>query len=337
VRLPPLLTAGAQSDRVPGALNQPGTVVISPLRADLEDRSGARLSGGYWLTDNHTLGVDATFFGVSGRTNTFSTGSLGDLLLGRPFVDAVTGKESALIIASFAQQQQGALTTTVTNHLWGCDGNLRAQVLGGVGYCVSLLGGVRHLELDEKVQTAVQFHFTDPQQLVSNPFVNTLESFAARNYFYGAQVGADTRFSAGPASMEVVSKLAYGINQETASIAGSTLRSPNGVLTFDQGGGFALPTNIGRYHRRTFALSAETGVTFAYQLSRHFHLTLGYSFLYITDVLRPGELIDRTLNMTQFPPPLGSGTLSGPARPTFVARDTEFWAQGLSIGLQFRY
>jgi hypothetical protein len=29
--------------------------------------------------------------------------------------------------------------------------------------------------------------------------------------------------------------------------------------------------------------------------------------------------------------------LTGPARPMTVIRDTEFWAQGMNFGLEFRY
>jgi hypothetical protein len=302
-----------------------------------EDRSGARLSAGYWFNEAHTLGVDASFFAVGGRTVTSHFASQGNVLLARPFVNALTGQETAIIIASFAQQEQAAAHSQETNHLWGADADLRFQVLSGVGYCVSLLGGVRHLELDEKLENGVQVALTNPAQMAVNPFVNTSESFADRNYFYGGQVGTDAALWAGLASLQVLSKVAFGVNREVAGIDGSTVRLPGGVLTTQPGGGFALPSNIGRFRRNEFAVVPELGVTLGYQVSRHLNVTIGYSFLYFSNVLRPGELIDRTLNVTQAPPPLGTGVLTGPARPLFPGKDTEFWAQGLNLGVRFSF
>ena len=39
------------------------------------------------------------------------------------------------------------------------------------------------------------------------------------------------------------------------------------------------------------------------------------------------------MNASQFPP----GTLSGAARPNFVFHTTDFWAQGLNVGLEYRF
>ena len=46
------------------------------------------------------------------------------------------------------------------------------------------------------------------------------------------------------------------------------------------------------------------------------------------------EQIDLAVNTSQ--PPLGGG-LVGPARPAFSFRDSDFWAQGVSFGVEFRY
>ena len=56
-------------------------------------------------------------------------------------------------------------------------------------------------------------------------------------------------------------------------------------------------------------------------------------------VVRPGEQIDTNVN-TRFRPPLpgfAAVTPTGPAVPAVLFRNTDYWAQGLNFGLQYRY
>ena len=62
-------------------------------------------------------------------------------------------------------------------------------------------------------------------------------------------------------------------------------------------------------------------------------LTIGYTFLYLSDVLRPGDQIDPYINVSQLPP----GPLEGAALPQFGFHSTGFWAQGLSFGIEGRF
>jgi hypothetical protein len=56
-------------------------------------------------------------------------------------------------------------------------------------------------------------------------------------------------------------------------------------------------------------------------------------------VLRPGNQINHNVNLSQNAvlDPNGVGTLVGPAQPAFLLNRSDFWAQGVSIGLEFRY
>jgi hypothetical protein len=65
-------------------------------------------------------------------------------------------------------------------------------------------------------------------------------------------------------------------------------------------------------------------------------LTFGYQFLYWSRVARPGEQIDRVINPTQIPV-FGGNQLLGPARPEPLFTTTDFWAQGLNLGLEVRF
>ena len=67
---------------------------------------------------------------------------------------------------------------------------------------------------------------------------------------------------------------------------------------------------------------------------------MGYSLLYLNDVVRPGKQIDRVIKLGRssqailFTPAVG---LVGPARPGFAFNSSEFWAQGINLGLEFQF
>jgi hypothetical protein len=73
------------------------------------------------------------------------------------------------------------------------------------------------------------------------------------------------------------------------------------------------------------------------QVTDSLRLFVGYTFLYMSNVVRPGDQIDTTVNTTQLPDYTGPGTLSGPARPAFTWRDTGMWVQGINVGAQLRF
>ncbi len=89
---------------------------------------------------------------------------------------------------------------------------------------------------------------------------------------------------------------------------------------------------------------------------RHLEINLGYTFLWISKVLRPGDQIDRKINSTRTaladasratvgtgPGPIPFGTpgpapaARGPKKPSTDSKATSFWAQGLDVGIQMNF
>jgi hypothetical protein len=75
----------------------------------------------------------------------------------------------------------------------------------------------------------------------------------------------------------------------------------------------------------------------ALALTPSIHATVGYTLLYYSNVARPGDQINRALNPSQLPTSQSAVVATGAAQPSFLFRDTDFWAQGISFGLEFRY
>jgi Putative beta barrel porin-7 (BBP7) len=104
-----------------------------------------------------------------------------------------------------------------------------------------------------------------------------------------------------------------------------------------RGGLLALSSNIGRYNHDSFAVVPEAGFSVGYPVTRSVRVYAGYRFLYLSEAVRPGDQIDRVVNPTLLPTTQPTTGLIGPARPNFVFKETDFWAQGIHCGLEFRY
>ena len=78
----------------------------------------------------------------------------------------------------------------------------------------------------------------------------------------------------------------------------------------------------------------ELGVRAGVQVTEHARVFVGYNFLYMSNVVRAGDQIDLRVNPNQLAP---NNSLGGPALPAFTPKTTDFWAQGISLGLELRY
>jgi hypothetical protein len=335
--LPVLVTSGSPTDAVPGALGQPGTQPLFGGNHDDSVRSGFRLRGGYWFTPDQTFGLDATFFFLGGQGASFSDASDGIPVLARPFYNVNTGHEDAFLVA-YPGRESGNIYGTLSTRLWGADTDLRGMLFRGASYQVNVLGGFRFLDLHDAL--GMEENNTFFPQSTSTPMTwsTSADHFYTSNQFYGGQLGADMMWTRGRFFVDVLAKVALGVSVERASINGWTAYNNSlGQSGYLNVGQLALPSNIGCYGQNSFAVVPEFGLNFGYALTPHIRLTFGYTFLYWSNVFRAGDQIDTGINPTELAALAGRGMLTGPARPNFTMQSTDFWAQGLNFGLQFRY
>ena len=83
----------------------------------------------------------------------------------------------------------------------------------------------------------------------------------------------------------------------------------------------------------------ETELNVGYQLTPHARAFVGYDLLYWSTVVRPGDQIDPVLDVTQIPnfALLHGQTPTNQGRPLVPFKESGFWAQGMNIGIEFRY
>jgi hypothetical protein len=105
------------------------------------------------------------------------------------------------------------------------------------------------------------------------------------------------------------------------------------------GGYFALPTNMGGHSRTVFAVVPELRLGVGYRLTPATSLHFGYSALFASEVARPGNHVNRSINPTQSASWTEdpNAALTGPAQPSFSFHSSSFWAQGVSLGVNVRF
>jgi Putative beta barrel porin-7 (BBP7) len=263
--------------------------------------------------------------------------SPGSPVLARPFFNFLTGQEDAGLVASPATGP-GAIEVATSTSLWGAESNLALCIWHAPSFMhLTLLGGFRYLELEEQLDTSERFTAAADVPVFGGSALQVADHFGTRNQFYGGQLGAEFGVELGRFFVDLRGKIALGTNQEELQIAGATVASGGGGAGTFAGGRMALPTNTGHFDREKFTFVPEFGVNVGFQATRCLRLFAGYTFLFWNDATRPGEQIDRTVNLSQVPSAVGPGTLAGAAHPVALFRDTEFWAQGFNFGFEVRY
>ena len=161
--------------------------------------------------------------------------------------------------------------------------------------------------------------------------------FETANNFYGVNLGSQVRWQKDWLFLSAYGKVALGSTEEKLRIQGSTtLVTPTGNQTAP-GGILALPSNIGNYSRSVFGVVPEAGLTLGIEPIRHVRATLGYSFLYWNNVLRPGAQIDRIVNPGQVPTDSNFGVNNAGPHPIVDLMDKSFRVHTLNVGLELYY
>lgn len=321
----PLVTTGDPNDPIPGALGQPGTqVVFGNSNQNFSNANGARLSFGAWLDPDLNCGFEGRGFLLERRFTGFQGGTP-DSFLYVPIFRADLGEERSFTINDPSVQLFGTTAISLTSRLWGAEANGLLNL--GRNYFASLdfLYGFKYLSLLENltIQSALQDPILDLETTL-------VDHFQTRNQFFGGQFGLQGALRAGRFGLTARLMLALGDNHQVVNIDGSNVSTvPDQTFIFP-GGLFTQPTNIGRQHHDEFTVIPEAQLKVAFDLCRLVRVYGGYDFLYWTQVVRPGDQVDRSINRTQF----GGGVLDGPARPMPLFNATDFWTHGFNLGME---
>jgi hypothetical protein len=330
---PPLATTGPAAGG--GVLGRSGTTVLGGPNVENEAFSGGRFTAGTWLNDDHTCGFEGSYFFVGEQTDhvdASSTGGPGSPVLARPFTNVLTGQPAAFLVAG-PGVGLGTVRTSASSALQGARGDLVYQCYCCPPWRIELRAGFRYQDLAEKLEVdEAGMAALRPERQV---FV--FDQFHTRNRFFGGELGTRAEYCWGPWVGTIATNLALGSNQETIHVVGTTLETTRRKPVVLNGGLLALPSNAGPFHNGDFSAIPELDLQLGYQFNPYVRAFVGYSFLSWSDVARPGDQVDLGVNPGQVPALRGAGRFMGPARPAFSLQETDFWAQGLSVGAEIRY
>jgi hypothetical protein len=266
-----------------------------------------RVTTGYWLDSQQTVGVEmsgflteqqAKLFGVifdpaaNNAVQLFRTnGGLG--------FGAIVGDPGGI---------PGGIIASQHIRLWGAEAN---GVLNWSDSCrgrIDLLAGFRYLDLDESLD------LQDAVRIPGAVDLTRLDSFDGRTQFWGPQFGSRATFAWGGASLALIGKIGVGVSHLSVDREGRTdllnppsPSAPMGVLV--------NPANAGHDTTNRFAALSETTIQVGYQWTKCIQTTVGYNFLYLTSAARVGDQV----------------------QPAGGINATDFYANGITFGVSCRY
>jgi hypothetical protein len=320
-----------------GVLGQPGTTVLfGNSTVDEGLRSGIRLGLGGWIDKDHTLGIDTGFFVLESKNALFSASSTGTPILARPFNDVTNANTPASQLIAFPGISSGSITgSDLSGNIYSFHADLQEVIVADQGFRFSSLFGYRFLRYTDGLALDQNVVSAGGGGVVAGTTIVTSDRFTAQNNFDGGDFGLKTEYTTGPWCLELLTKLAVGNTQRSVGIHGTTTTSVPGSTTVTQPGGFlALSSNTGVFNNNDWTAIPELGLNARWSVNDHLQLSLGYSFLYWSDIAHGADQVTLNLNPNLFPPPVAGAT---PVSPTFQNQRSEIWIQSLNLGLEFRY
>jgi hypothetical protein len=332
---PPLLTTSPAStpQAQAGVLGEPNTTILfgdQELNPGLH--AGGRMTFGLWLDDCEQTGVELSYFIMGQNTQSYNNASMGDPILARPFFNTASGAQDSNLIA-YPNALNGTFSASSTENFQGAEALLRRALIHGNDGRIDILAGYRFERLADGLQIGDSTTSSGTSTIApAGTTINVMDTFHTRNDFNGADLGFSTEWRRNRWSLETLLKLGIGDTHSTVLINGWTTVVANGTTAGYTGGQLGLPSNIGVHNSSQFSVMPEIGFTLGYDITPRLKASAGYTLLYWSNVARPGDQIDLNLDPAQFPPPTGTGI-----KPAFVLHTSDFWAQGLNLGLNYSF
>jgi hypothetical protein len=328
--------------------------------------SGGKFVLGGWLDRDSTIGVEARGFFISPQSfrRTFASGPDGTPVVGVPVnvafpvnspIVSIPAGENAVTESFPVTPFPGGGTfggyagsDTILSHsqLWGGEFNMAFNLVRADRWTIDLIAGFRYADLMEDISLigtsanlvpAANFGGVAFLNNFYDGVVTSTDSWRTRSQFYGGQVGFKSDIAFGQFFINVDTQVALGATHQSLDINGSSTLATAAGQTQSIGGTLATQNNIGSYSRNLFSVIPELEVKLGYNFTERLRGFVGYDLLYWTNVARAGEQIDRTVDLRQVPTiPAYDPTLRN-TLPAPQIRSSNFTAQGITFGFEFKF
>ena len=300
----------------PGVVGEPGVrVLFGGGELTEQARPGGRLNFGMWLEPCQTIGIGGSFLTLGNARARFSADENQYPFLAVPFWDASVGLPNAYPVAN--PPRPGNIAIESNSDFLAADAFLRTLWLQGPVTRVDFIFGYQLARIDEDLLLNTS----------TTGLPDTRDAFLVQNEFHGGHFGLKGQYRWGALSLDLSAKVGFGNMAQRAQ-----LENPNG-----SDGLLIHPSNEGTYRRDEFSYMHDVGISLAYYPVERLKLSVGYSMIFFSDVVRPGEVMDTYRGQAVVDSDWFGTPLVDPTRPAFDFNSTHYYVHGLNAGLEFRF
>jgi len=328
-----------------GFLGQPGTVpILGPGTLIDPFRQGFRARAGYWFDDCGSCGIDGSVFFLGRKTANTQLTSDQFPIITRPIFSP--NIQNGQLFGEFGETVTrpgiltGSLNARADSFIWGADANIRKCLASGCDSRATWFVGYRNLNLLESLSITENINVVGTTPGLIDPIGTVIavrDRFVTENHFHGGQLGATYERRWGRLSFDARGSVALGVTHQELSIDGFQNRTRPGMQTMVfQGGLLAAGPNLGTFTRNQFSVAPEATLNLGYWVTPNFKLYTGYNAIYWSNVIRPGDQIDRTVDVTFVPNSINVPP-SGQNRPRALFKQSDMFITGVQFGMEWRW
>jgi hypothetical protein len=304
--------------------------------------SGVRLRFGKVVNDGRLSRWELSGWSLFERSdNDFFESTGGDPILARPFINATTDVAAGTVagepnsqVLSLAGEADGSFRSEYDRSLFGIE-PLAFFCMSGNG-CASLeaFTGYRYLHYEDELRMTETATLAASGLVAPGSGFLVEDTFSATNDYHMLPLGLHYVRRNGGWRVSARGSVSIGFVSQEVRIQGRTTRSVGSTITSvdNTAGVLALASNIGTYDRTEFAFVPELNLQLHRALGKGVWANVGYTLLYLNDVVRAPAHIDTTIDPAQFSPAIGTGT-----SPGFAWNSGGELLHGLNAGLELHY
>ena len=328
-----------------GIVGRPGTTLFAGNDStDYGSMPGFKVGVG-GLVGATSVGFEANVF-VLGRANdNMDVGPTATTVLARPFFDVSSRRESSKVIAA-PGAFIGGLSVNNTNQIWGFETNPFFRIVQGNSVSLDVVTGFRYMSVNERLDIYDSTRLLpggvsafDGIGLASPSILATHDKYSVRNQFYGANIGGRLSFTRGALFLDAVGKIAIGGVRQVVNVDGTTSLLGGGGLVSTAttpGGFYANTAATGERSENRFAVLPEGSLQLGYQMTSWLNVFGGYQVMYLSSVARPGDQVNRAININNLPT-VPTYTTRGLTKIAAGVNESDLFIHGFTFGLTLTY
>jgi hypothetical protein len=293
---------------------------------------GYRFTFGTWLDSCRTVGVSGRVYGLFSGSSTFSQASTGGTSIGIPYIDYNSGLDAVYDIAyatGGVTHWEGDVTASNSLSMVGAEALGNFLVAGDQSHRITLLGGYGFNRLDNDLSIeSFRINRLTGDLIPDGTTFDVSDNFSTSNTFHGGILGLQSDFRRGRFTIGSLAKVGFGNMHQLVNIAGSStiVDGNTGAVTNLNSGVLAQPSNSGIVERDRFAFMPELGVKMGYDIRRNLQFTVGYTFLFWSDVALAGDQVNTMVDLLQ-----------QTNNPSLQFKESGYWMQGIDLGVTYRF